>query len=282
MKLMSFKHKGRASYGAVVAGGVFDLGRRLGKQYPTLKALLAGNGLAAARRLVKSGKPDYRLSQVSFLPVITEPGKILAIGLNYADHAAEAGVKAPSKPVVFVRFPDSHVGHEQAIVKPKDSEQYDYEVELCIVIGKRARRVAARDALKHVAGYTIYHDGSVRDWQFHGSQFTPGKNFPKSGAVGPWLVTSDELKDPSKLRLTTKINGRTLQDSTTAQLIFPVEELVAYCSGFTTLEPGDLIPTGTPHGVGFARKPPVFMKKGDVVEMEIEGIGVLRNKVAEG
>jgi len=276
MKLMSFKHKGRASYGAVVAGGVFDLGRRLGKQYPTLKALLAGNGLAAARRLVKSAKPDYRLSQVSFLPVITEPGKILAIGLNYADHAAEAGVKSPSKPVVFVRFPDSHVGHEQAIVKPKDSEQYDYEVELCIVIG------APKDALKYVAGYTIYHDGSVRDWQFHGSQFTPGKNFPKSGAVGPWLVTSDELKDPSRLRLTTKINGRTLQDSTTAQLIFPVAELVAYCSGFTTLEPGDLIPTGTPHGVGFARKPPVFMKKGDVVEMEIEGIGVLRNKVAEG
>ena len=210
MKLMSFKHKGRESYGAVVAGGVVDLGRRLGKKYPTLKALLAGNGLAAARALVKSAKPDYRMSQVSFLPVITAPDKILAIGLNYADHAAEAGIKPPSKPVVFVRFANSHVGHEQAIVKPKESEQFDYEVELCIVIGRRARRVAAKDALKYVAGYTIYHDGSVRDWQFHGSQFTPGKNFVKSGAVGPWLVTSDELKDPSKLRLTTKINGRTL------------------------------------------------------------------------
>ena len=219
---------------------------------------------------------------MSFLPVIPDPSKILAIGLNYADHAAEAGLKPPPKPVVFVRFPDSQVGHEQSLVKPKDSEHYDYEVELCLVIGRRARRVAAKDALRYVAGYTIYNDGSVRDWQMHTSQFTPGKNFPKSGAVGPWMVTSDELKDPSHLRLTTKLNGRLLQDSTTAQLIFPVEEIVAYCSGFTTLEPGDLIPTGTPHGVGFARKPPIFMKKGDLVEMEIEGIGTLRNKVSEG
>lgn len=281
MRLLSFKHKGKASYGALKDGGVVDLGRHLGRKHPTLRALLAGNGLAEARRLVKSKAADYRLAKIAYLPVIPDPDKILAIGLNYADHAAEAGIKPPSKPVVFVRFANSQVGHEQAIVKPRESEQYDYEVELCVVIGKRARRVSAKDALKYVAGYTIYHDGSVRDWQFHGSQFTPGKNFPNSGSVGPWLVTSDELKDPSKLKLTTRINGRLLQNSTTAQLIFPVEELIAYCSSFTTLEPGDLIPTGTPSGVGFVRKPPVFMKAGDVVEMEIEKIGTLRNKVVE-
>jgi 2-keto-4-pentenoate hydratase/2-oxohepta-3-ene-1,7-dioic acid hydratase in catechol pathway len=282
MKLLSFKHRGHESYGVVKGDGIVDLGSRLGDKSPTLRALLANNGLAAARRLAKSEAPDHRLAKISFLPVITDPAKILAIGLNYADHAAEAGIKAPSKPVVFARWPDSHVGHGQSLVRPKESKQFDYEVELCVVIGKRARRVAAKDALKHVAGYTIYHDGSIRDWQFHGSQFIPGKNFPKSGAVGPWLVTGDELPDPSHLKLTTKINGQLLQNGTTADLIFPVPELIAYCSGFTTLEPGDLIATGTPAGVGFVRKPPVFMKPGDVVEMEVEGIGVLRNGVIEG
>lgn len=282
MRLMSFQHQSRASYGVVKDGGVVDLGRRLGAQHSSLRALLAHDGLAEARRIADRDAPDFRLDEVTYLPVITDPAKVLAIGLNYADHAAEAGLKPPQKPVVFVRFPDSHVGHEQPLVKPRESDQYDYEVELCIVIGKRARRVAVKDALNYVAGYTIYHDGSVRDWQFHGSQFTPGKNFPQSGSVGPWLATADELKDPSNLKLTTKLNGKLLQNGTTANLIFPVPELVSYLSSFTTLEPGDLIPTGTPAGVGFARKPPIFMKPGDVVEMEIDKIGMLRNRVVEG
>jgi len=282
MRLMSFLHEGRASYGAVKDEGVIDLGRRLGARHPTLRALLANGALAEAQGIAAREVPDYKLSQLSFLPVIPDPAKILAIGLNYADHAAEGGHKPPTKPVVFVRFPDSQVGHEQPIVKPKESDNFDYEVELCIVIGKRARRVAAKDALGYVAGYTIYNDGSVRDWQRHGSQFTPGKNFPQSGSVGPWMVTSDELPDPSKLKLTTRLNGNLLQNGNTSNLIFPVPELIAYCSTFTTLEPGDLIPTGTPAGVGFARKPPVFMKLGDVVEVEVEKIGVLRNRVIEG
>jgi 2-keto-4-pentenoate hydratase/2-oxohepta-3-ene-1,7-dioic acid hydratase in catechol pathway len=231
---------------------------------------------------VEHEKPDFPLADVKFLPVITDPAKIIAIGLNYADHAAEAKMKLPEKPVIFTRFADSHVGHGQPLVKPKESEQYDYEVELCIVIGKPARRVAVKDALAHVAGYTIYHDGSVRDWQFHSSQFIPGKNFPASGAVGPWMVTADEIPDPSGLRLSTKINGKLLQNGSTKNMVFSVAELVSYCSQFTTLGPGDLIPSGTPDGVGFTRKPPIFMKPGDVVEMEIERIGLLRNPVVEG
>jgi 2-keto-4-pentenoate hydratase/2-oxohepta-3-ene-1,7-dioic acid hydratase in catechol pathway len=282
MKLMSFQHQGKASYGAVKDGGVVDLGRRLGTRYPNLKALLAGNGLDEAKRLAAAEKPDYKLGEVAFLPVIPDPNKILAIGLNYADHAAEAGLQAPAKPIVFPRWPDSQTGHDQPLVKPPESEQFDYEVELCIVIGKHARRVSPQDALGYVAGYTVYNDGSIRDWQFHTSQWAPGKNWPQSGSIGPWMVTADELPDPSNLRVTTRINGKTLQDSNTKHLIFPVPEIVSYISQFTNLDPGDLIPTGTPHGVGFSRKPPIFMKPGDVVETEIEKIGVLRNKVIEG
>jgi 2-keto-4-pentenoate hydratase/2-oxohepta-3-ene-1,7-dioic acid hydratase in catechol pathway len=282
MKLMSYQHQGRTSYGAVKGDGVVDLGRRLGAAHPTLRALIAAGALAEARRILEREAPDHRLSEVSFLPVITDPEKIIAIGLNYADHAAEANLKVPDKPVVFTRFADSHVGHGQALVKPKESDKYDYEVELCIIIGKPARRVAAKDALGHVAGYSIYHDGSVRDWQFHSSQFIPGKNFPGSGAVGPWLVTADELPDPSSLGLTSKINGQLLQNGNTKDMIFPVEELISYCSRFTELRPGDMIASGTPPGVGFARKPPLFMKVGDLVEMEIERIGVLSNRVTEG
>ncbi len=282
MRLMSFEHKGRASYGAVKEDGVVDLGARIGASYQTLRRLLAKDGLAEAKRILAKETADHRLAEVTFLPVITDPGKILAIGLNYADHAAEAKAKVPDKPIVFTRFSDSHVGHEQPLVKPRESDKYDYEVELCIVIGKPARRVAAKDALTYVAGYTIYHDGSVRDWQFHSSQFIAGKNFPGSGAVGPWLVTVDELPDASALGLTTKINGQLLQNGNTRDMIFPVAELVSYCSQFTQLGPGDMISSGTPDGVGFARKPPLYMKPGDLVEMEIERIGRLRNRVVEG
>lgn len=178
MKLLSFQHQGRASYGAVKDNGVVDLGRRLGAQHPTLRALLASNGLPETRKLVEREAPDYKLQEVTFLPVIPDPGKILAIGLNYADHAAEAGLKAPAKPVIFPRWPDSQTGHGRPLVKPKESDQFDYEVELCVVIGRHARRISAKDALDYVAGYTIYNDGSIRDWQFHTSQWAPGKNFP--------------------------------------------------------------------------------------------------------
>jgi 2-keto-4-pentenoate hydratase/2-oxohepta-3-ene-1,7-dioic acid hydratase in catechol pathway len=278
---MSFQHQGRASYGIAKDDGVVDLGKRLGSRCPTLRALLAQGALGEASKLAREA-PDHKLAEVSFLPVIPDPSKILAIGLNYTDHAKEVGAQLPAKPIVFPRWPDSQVGHEQPMVKPQESEQYDYEVELCVVIGKRARRVSPKDALGCVAGYTIYNDGSIRDWQFHTSQWAPGKNFPASGSVGPWMVTSDELPDAGRLRVTAKLNGKTLQDGNTANLIFPVPEIVSYISQFTNLEPGDLIPTGTPAGVGFSRKPPVFMKPGDTVELEIEKIGVLRNRIVEG
>jgi 2-keto-4-pentenoate hydratase/2-oxohepta-3-ene-1,7-dioic acid hydratase in catechol pathway len=278
MKLMSFEYQGRASYGAVKDGGVVDLGRRISAS-PTLKALLANNGVAEAGKIAAREAADYKLDQVTFLPVIPDPNKILAIGLNYSDHAAESGMKLPEKPIIFPRWPDSQVGHNRPLVKPRESEQYDYEVELCIVIGKPARRVSVEKALDYVAGYTVYNDGSIRDWQFHTSQWAPGKNFPSSGSVGPWLVTSDELSDTTNLKIMCRLNGQTMQNGSTSKLYFPVREIVSYASSCMNLSPGDLIPTGTPPGVGFARKPPVFMKAGDVVECEIEKIGILRNTV---
>ncbi|HUC62934.1 MAG TPA: fumarylacetoacetate hydrolase family protein [Alphaproteobacteria bacterium] len=281
MKLMSYEYQGKASYGAVKDGGVVDLGRRI-PGCATLKALLAAGGLAEAAKIAAREAPDARLDQVKYLPLIPDPNKILAIGLNYSDHAAETGMKPPAKPIIFPRWPDSQVGHEEALVKPAESDQFDYEVELCIVIGKPARRVSVEKALDYVAGYTVYNDGSIRDWQFHTSQWAPGKNFPRSGSVGPWLVTSDEVGDTSNLKIMARLNGQTMQNGSTSKLIFTPREIVSYASSCMNLSPGDLIPTGTPPGVGFVRKPPVFMKAGDVIECEIERIGTLRNKVIAG
>jgi 2-keto-4-pentenoate hydratase/2-oxohepta-3-ene-1,7-dioic acid hydratase in catechol pathway len=184
-------------------------------------------------------------------------------------------------PVIFVRFESSHVGHLEPILRPKVSQQFDYEGELAVIIGKEGRYIPADAALDYVAGYSIYNDGSVRDWQRHTHQYTPGKNFPSSGAFGPWLVTSDKIPDPAKLRLTTRLNGKVVQDSGIDDLLFDVPSLIAYCSNFTTLLPGDVIVTGTPGGVGAARKPPLWMKPGDTIEVEISEIGTLRNPVAQ-
>lgn len=281
MKLLSFTTDGRDSYGAVVGDGVVDLGARLGLRRPTLRALIAADAYGEAAALIAQGKVDHRLADIRFRPVIPDPGKIVCIGLNYRDHVAEGGRDVTEKPVIFARFADSQMGHGEPMVRPRVSDRLDYEGELAIVIGKPGRHIAEADALGHVAGYACYNDGSVRDWQRHTHQFTPGKNFAATGAFGPWMVTSDEIPDPTKLRLTTRLNGGVRQDTTTDMMIFSIPEQIAYISTFTPLAPGDVIVTGTPGGVGSRRNPPEYMRAGDVVEVEISGVGLLRNPVVD-
>jgi 2-keto-4-pentenoate hydratase/2-oxohepta-3-ene-1,7-dioic acid hydratase in catechol pathway len=281
MRLMSFVAGGRASFGLAVDGGVIDAGRRLGGGARTLRDALLADALPALRRLERE-RPDFALDEVEFLPPIADAGaKLLCVGINYVPHMKEMGRERPEYPVVFVRFADSIVGHGQPMIRPSDSVQFDYEGELAVVIGRRARRVSRAAALDHVAGYACFNDGSVRDYQRHSQQFTPGKNFHASGSFGPWLVTADEVPDPRKLRLTTRLNGEVVQDESVGELCFDVAQLIEYCSKWAELDPGDVIVTGTPGGVGAGRKPPLWMKAGDTVEVEISKLGVLRNPIAD-
>jgi 2-keto-4-pentenoate hydratase/2-oxohepta-3-ene-1,7-dioic acid hydratase in catechol pathway len=279
MKLATFSIGGRTGHGIVKGDGIVDATRLLDNRYGSLKALLAGGGLAELARLSATAKPDHRLDAVTLLPVVPDPDKILCIGINYATHVRETGRETPKYPMIFVRFANSQVGHGQPMVKPRASDRYDFEGELAVIIGRRARHVPKERALEYVAGYACYNDGSLRDWQRHSAQFTPGKNFLSSGALGPWMVTADEIPDPTRLTLTTRLNGEVMQHAPVSDLIFTVPDLIAYISTFTELVPGDLIATGTPGGVGNYREPPVFMKPGDRIEVEISGIGVLGNPI---
>jgi 2-keto-4-pentenoate hydratase/2-oxohepta-3-ene-1,7-dioic acid hydratase in catechol pathway len=281
VKLATFAILGKVSYGAVVGDGIVDLRPHLGEsRYPTLKSVLAARALDAARAAAERERPDHRLLDVELRPVIPDATKILCVGLNYHAHRDETGHRDPTAhPALFIRYADTQVGHGQPLVLPRNAKDFDYEGELAVVIGKRARHVPASRALEYVAGYSCYHDGSLRDWQFHTSQWTPGKNFPGTAGFGPWLVTTDELSDPSKLTLVTRLNGKEMQRAPTDLMIFDVPTIIEYVTGFTELLPGDVIATGTPGGVGFKREPPVFMKAGDAAEVEISGIGVLRNPV---
>ena len=282
MKLASFSAAGRDTYGAVVEGGVVDLGRRLGDRYPTLRAAIAGDALARLAGEVVAAKPDFSLAQVTLLPPITDPDKIICAGRNYRAHAAEAGGAPPENPQVFLRLVNTLVAHGQPMVCPKISGDFDYEGELALIIGKPGRHIAKADALSHIFGYTLFNDGSIRDIQFKHS-IAAGKNFHQTGGFGPWIVTADEIPDPTRLHLATRLNGHEVQHTGIDDLIFDIPTLISYCSDWTPLVAGDVISTGTPEGVGFARKPPLWMKPGDFVEVEIGGIGVLRNPiVAEG
>ena len=276
-----FKRRDRAAI-AIATEGVF---RGLGEDeaaYPgSIEALIAaGADLGAvAKRL--AGAPVLDPSTLDFMPPLARPGKILCVGLNYRDHAAETEAGVPAAPEIFVRFPSTLVAHNAAIVLPALSEQLDYEGELVAVIGKGGRAIARKDALQHVVAYSVFNDASVRDYQFRTRQWTMGKNFDRTGAFGPWLVTADELPaGAAGLRLTTFLNGALVQEASTADLIFDVASLIEFISAAMTLEAGDLIVTGTPAGVGFARKPPLWMRAGDRVEVEIERIGRLSNPVA--
>jgi 2-keto-4-pentenoate hydratase/2-oxohepta-3-ene-1,7-dioic acid hydratase in catechol pathway len=279
MRLMSFERVGRPGFGVVVGDGVVDAGRRLFGNPRTLREALVAGALPELRRLANE-KPDLALSDVTFAPVIDDPAaKLLCVGVNYMPHIREMGRERPSHPVLFVRFHDSIVGHGRPLLLPPSSAQFDYEGELAVVIGKRARRVRKEQALDYVAGYACFNDGSIRDFQRHSQQFTPGKNFHHSGSFGPWLVTADEVPDPRKLTLTTRLNGQVVQHESVGELCFDIPQLIEYCSTWAELQPGDVIVTGTPGGVGAGRTPPLWMKNGDNVEVEISGIGVLRNPV---
>ncbi len=280
MRLLSFESNGRPGFGVVVGDGVVDASERLAGKPRSLREALAAGALPLLERM-SAMQADFRLSDVTFAPVIPDvAAKLLCVGVNYMPHIREMGRERPDRPVIFVRFRDSIVGHQQQLLKPRESEQLDFEGELAVVIGKRARRVAKDRALDYVAGYACFNDGSVRDFQRHSGQFTPGKNFHASGAFGPWLVTADETGNPRELTLTTRLNGTVMQHESVGELCFDVPHLIEYCSTWTQLEPGDVIVTGTPGGVGAGRKPPVWMKPGDSVEVEISKIGTLRNSVS--
>lgn len=281
MKFASFIVQGRTTYGVVEADQVIDLESVKTTFGTDLKQAIAINRLGELTPAVLAPLPRVALADVTFLPVIENPGKVLCIGINYATHVRETGREMPTYPMIFTRFADSQVAHLQPIIRPKASHKLDFEGELAVVIGKTARHVKAADALEYVAGYACYNDGSVRDWQKHTIQFVPGKNFPRTGGFGPWLVTRDEIGDPQDLELTTRLNGEVMQHTRTSDMIFDVRHLIEYCSTFTELAPGDVIVSGTTGGVGAFREPPVWMKPGDTVEVEISGIGILRNSIAD-
>lgn len=280
MRLASFHLGTTPTYGVATAAGLVPAPESFLARYPDLRTVLA-NGALAELAAATRDLAAVPTEQVHFDSVIPAPSRILCVGVNYLEHIHEMGRERPDYPTLFVRFADSLVGHAVPVIRPRLSTQYDYEGELAIVIGRRARYVPAGEALAYVAGYTCFLDGSVRDWQRHTTQFIPGKNFPATGSCGPWLVTTDELPDPAALHLCTRVNGEELQSAPTRDLCFGVPEIVAYCSSFCALQPGDIIATGTPSGVGFARKPPRWLKAGDVVEVELTGVGILRNPVAD-
>jgi len=278
MKLASFVAEGKDCFGAVVDDGIITLSGKLG--FATLRdALTAPDGLAAMRQAVQSARADRKLADVRLLPVIPNPDKILCAGINYRSHAAETGRELPKQPSMFIRLANTLTGHDGEMIRPSVSQQFDFEGELAVVIGRGGRHIQVDRALEHVSGYTCFVDGSVRDYQKF--SVTSGKNFPGTGPLGPWLVTVDEIPDPTRLTLTTRLNGQQVQYSGTDLLIYSVPQIIAFCSDFTTLLPGDVIATGTPEGVGHRRTPPLWMKPGDVLEVEISGIGTIRNHIID-
>lgn len=278
MKLLSFFHDGKARWGALLDGErVVDLSH----QFPTLRQALAADAIGALR--LDGKQPTLALQEVSLLPVIPDPAKILCIGVNYHSHRLEMDRDESARPTVFTRFANTQIAHGAPLVRPPESEQFDYEGEIAVVIGRGGRRIPKANAWNHVAGYAPYCDGTLRDWQRHSSaqQWTPGKNFLGTGGFGPWLVTRDEIPDGADLSLKTRLNGREVQNTSMSLMIFDVPEIIAYCSTFTELEPGDVIATGTPGGIGAKRVPPLWMKAGDILEIEVGSVGTLVHSVID-
>ena len=279
MKLASYLADGRPSFGVVISDGVITMNRRLGDKYATLRDALADYALDEMRDAALGASPDQKLAGLQFLPAIPNPEKILCVGINYKSHAAEHGTEAPKLPNIFTRFVNTLVPHEGEMIRPKVSTNFDFEGELALVIGKGGRHIKEADALSHVAGYTCFCDGSVRDFTKY--SLVASKNFLGTGPLGPWIVTTDDIPDPTRLLLTTRLNGVQMQHSGTDMLIHSIPAIIAFCSVFTPLTPGDIIATGTPDGIGAKRNPPVWMKAGDVLEVEISDIGTLRNTIAD-
>jgi 2-keto-4-pentenoate hydratase/2-oxohepta-3-ene-1,7-dioic acid hydratase in catechol pathway len=280
MKFATFKANGTATWGVIDGEDAVDLGTVLRGSYPDLKSAIASNALHEVAEQAGDAR-RYPLAEIEWLPVIPNPDKILCVGLNYEMHRKETGRAEVENPTIFTRFANSQTGHLANIVRPRVSHELDFEGELAIIIGKAGRYISRADAWSHIAGYACYNDGSVRDFQRHTHQFTPGKNFPDTGSFGPWMMTPDELGELGPLRIQTRVNGQVVQDATFEQMIFDIPRIIEYCSSFTRLEPGDVIATGTPGGVGAKRTPPLWLKPGDTVEVEIDRLGTLRNGIAD-
>ncbi|WP_414157465.1 fumarylacetoacetate hydrolase family protein [Pseudomonas sp. BNK-15] len=281
MKLISYRYNHQPHFGAVVDEHVIELTAHF-RGIHDLATLLADDKLLAqARAHVASAAADYPLSAVQLEPVIPAPGKIICVGINYVAHAAEAGRKVGEHPVIFQRFAETLLAHGEPLLRPKVSEEFDFEAELAVVIGKGGAHIAPEDAMQHVAGYTCFNDASVRDWQFHTHQYGMGKTFRSTGALGPWLVTADEIADYRQLQVHGILNGEQMQEGSLAELAFDIPNLIAYVSKALTWNPGDILATGTPSGIGFKRTPPVFLRPGDVFEVVISQIGTLSNPVAD-
>lgn len=280
MRFVSFQSgSGRARVGVLVDDRVFPLNA---VDFPDMGTLLSGGSAAlgeAEKSVRAQGNANYLLRDVTLLAPVTRPGKIIAVGLNYRDHALETKQEIPTVPIIFAKFPSSINGPDAAVVLPEDDPQGDYEAELAVVIGRKGKAISEADAMNYVAGYMPLNDVSARRWQFADKQWVRGKSCDTFCPTGPWLTTRDEIKDPHTLAIRMRVNGKVVQDSNTANLIFRIPTLIRFISAAITLEPGDIIATGTPDGVGVFRKPPVFLKSGDVMEVEIEGLGVLRNTV---
>ena len=276
MRIASYTHNGSASYGAVVGDGIVDLKKRLSK-YPSLISLLEGGGLEEAKKAVAGQRADFAESAIEYLPLIPDRINIYCTGLNYREHISETNSEAPKFPRLFMKLDESLVGAKQPMIKTKLSKEYDFEGELMVVMGKTARQVSEKDALSYVAGYTLFNDGSIRDFQRRTTD--QGKNFYRSSSVGPWMVTMDEVPPDKDMKLISRLNGKVEQETTISDMIFPVPVLVSYFSGISRLRPGDMIATGTCGRVSYSDK--AFMKGGDTIEIEITGLGKLVNPIVD-
>lgn len=283
-RLATFTANGATRYGAVTDTGIVDLSARFGQKWPTLREVIAADALMKLANDAAGRSPDVALDAVNWQPPIPAPEKIICIGVNYPDRNAEYkdGKDAPPYPSMFMRTPRSFVGHGTPLVRPKASQQLDYEGEVVIVIGKSGRHIAERDALDHIAALTLCNEGTIRDWVRHAKfNVTQGKNFDSTGSLGPWLVPYTDEAQIADIALTTRVNGETRQSDRTKRMIFSFRYIINYISTFTTLVPGDVIITGTPTGAGARFDPPRFLKPGDVIEVEADGLGILRNGVVD-
>ena len=280
MKFVSFLQKSQAKFGISDGKNITDLTGKINGAN-TLKELISNKGIEEAKQYAKKNPGDISLDKIEYLPVIPNPGKIICVGLNYSEHVKETGRTVEQNPVIFFRVPESQTAHEQPIQKPKVSESLDYECEMAVIMDEAGKHIDPKDALKHIIGYSCYNECTVREWQQHTRQFGMGKNFEKTGSFGPHMILAENIPDYTKLTIQTRLNGKVMQDAKLSQLIFDIPSLISYISKAIPWRAGDVLVTGTPGGVGFKRKPPIFMKDGDKVEVEISEIGVLSNIIKD-
>ena len=280
MKFVSFLLKGSPKFGVSDGKNITDLTNKISGS-KTLKELISNNGITDAKKYAKENPGSININEIEFLPLIPNPGKIICVGLNYSDHVNEIGITLEKNPVIFLRVPQSQTAHKQIIQKPKVSNHLDYEGEMAVIMGNAGKHIEPKNALKHIVGYSCYNESTVRDWQQHTKQFTMGKNFEKTGSFGPYMVLAEEISDYKKLTIQTRLNDKVMQEASLSQLIFDIPTLISYISKAMPWQAGDVLVTGTPGGVGFKRNPPVYMKDGDKIEVEITGVGILTNTIKD-